>query len=399
MNVDLRRNHLPQTILAILPLLLFFPIAIVYAGVFLFMASLVIAGEYRAKWMTAKQNPLFWPVLVLLAISWFAAVVLDRPEQGFWSSFGHYQTYLFLLLFISVGGGAWQDKARHWFFAGAIYAASLYYLSLLKLLPAVQPFTNYVVYNGNKSILLGILLAIAASWMLAELMAVRERRAFWWRACALVYVSMALLFLAKTRTGVLIFLLLCVLASIRYWRWTWRSMCWLLGTVVVIGIASGAAGELRTRALGTFSDVMAFSQGHKISEQGNRLEIYTVTSGIIAEKPLTGHGIGSWEAHYIERARARGMHFFSTPHNEYLLYATEMGLLGMAALLWVWLAQLAAGWKMGGEHGMRLMMVGIAMMVGGMFNAILRDAVFGMAFMVLLAIPLAGSKRWPRRPG
>ncbi len=42
---------------------------------------------------------------------------------------------------------------------------------------------------------------------------------------------------------------------------------------------------------------------------------------------------------------------------------------------------------------MLLGMLGVAVIVGGMFNAILRDLVFGMPFMILLAIPLAGVAR------
>jgi len=87
----------------------------------------------------------------------------------------------------------------------------------------------------------------------------------------------------------------------------------------------------------------------------------------------------------------------TTPHNDYLLYTTELGLAGLLALLWIWLSQLRIARHMSQsnhlvqqEYAMLLAMLGVTMMVGGMFNAILRDAVFGMAFMILLAIPLAG---------
>lgn len=82
-----------------------------------------------------------------------------------------------------------------------------------------------------------------------------------------------------------------------------------------------------------------------------------------------------------------------TPHNDYLFYAAEIGLIGLAALLWIWLIQLTVAWKIGGAPGMWLGMLGVAILGGGMFNAILRDAVFGMPFMILLAIPLAGVTR------
>jgi O-antigen ligase len=38
-------------------------------------------------------------------------------------------------------------------------------------------------------------------------------------------------------------------------------------------------------------------------------------------------------------------------------------------------------------------MLGATMMLTGLFNAALRDALFGMAFMILLAIPLAGVQK------
>lgn len=83
----------------------------------------------------------------------------------------------------------------------------------------------------------------------------------------------------------------------------------------------------------------------------------------------------------------------TTPHNDYLLYAAELGLLGLAALCWLWISQLVVAFRIGGRRGMQLAMLTAALLIGGMFNAILRDSVFGMAFMVLLAIPLAGVSR------
>jgi O-antigen ligase len=139
--------------------------------------------------------------------------------------------------------------------------------------------------------------------------------------------------------------------------------------------------------------VNAFSKGQRISDEGIRLEMYSVTSRMIADKPWTGHGIATWPSQYLKYADGLPSAGTRTPHNDYLFYAAELGLIGLAALLWIWLTQLTIAWKVGGAHGMRLGMLGVAIMVGGMFNAVLRDAVFGMPFMILLAIPLAGVTR------
>ncbi len=396
MNTAFRRDTLPQTILSVLPLTLFFPVGIIYTGVLLFLLSLLFSGDYRTKWLTAKSNPLFWPVLVMFIVTCLSALIVGRPQSGFWNGFAHYQIYIFLLFFVSVGAGDWQRRAVTVFLIGAIYAATLFYLSLFKLLPAITPFTNYVIYGGNKSILLGIMLAIAAAWMLYEMTVLQDRRWLWVRIIAFLYITIALFLLTRTRTASLIFVLLCSFIVLKHFTFSWRSGLWLLGFLLLLGVVWQSASDLRTRAMGTIKDISNFSQGKKVSGEGNRLEILSITTEIIAERPLLGHGIATWAPLYEVRAQGLSSAGMVTPHNDYLLYAAEIGLIGLAVLLWTWGVQLAVAWKIGGEHGMLLGMLGVAVMVGGMFNAILRDLVFGMPFMILLAIPLAGVVRKPR---
>jgi O-antigen ligase len=393
MNSAFRRNLLPQTVLSFLPLTLFFPVGIIYTGILLFLFSLLYSGDYRTKWLTVKANPLFWPIIGLSAITCCAAILLERPQDSFWSGFAHYQIYIVLLFFISVGSGDWQKRAVTVFFVGAFYAATLYYFNLLQILPKMGIFANFLVYRGNKSILLGILLAIAAGWMLYEMASLADRRWLWLMVPAFLYVVIALLFLAKSRTASLIFVLLCLLFFLKYLTMSWRSVLWILGLVLMFAVAWLSASDLRLRVIGTVDDINAFSQGQQISDDGIRLEMYSVTSKIIAEKPWTGHGIATFSSQYKKYSKGLPSEGTRTPHNDYLFYAAEIGLIGLAALLWIWLTQLTVAWKIGGAPGMWLGMLGVAIMVGGMFNAALRDAVFGMPFMILLAIPLAGVTR------
>ena len=393
MNSVFRRNLSPQTVLSFLPLTLFFPVGIIYTGILLFLFSLLYSGDYRTKWLTVKANPLFWPIIGLSAITCCAAILLERPQDSFWSGFAHYQIYIVLLFFISVGSGDWQKRAVTVFFVGAFYAATLYYFNLLQILPKMGIFANFLVYRGNKSILLGILLAIAAGWMLYEMASLADRRWLWLMVPAFLYVVIALLFLAKSRTASLIFVLLCLLFILKYLTMSWRSVLWILGLVLMFAVAWLSASDLRLRVIGTVDDINAFSQGQQISDDGIRLEMYSVTSKIIAEKPWTGHGIATFSSQYKKYSKGLPSEGTRTPHNDYLFYAAEIGLIGLAALLWIWLTQLTVAWKIGGAPGMWLGMLGVAIMVGGMFNAALRDAVFGMPFMILLAIPLAGVTR------
>lgn len=392
MNAAFRRDLLPQKILSVLPLTLFFPVGIIYLGVLIFLLSWIFSGEYRHKWQTTKANPLFWPIIGMSIVTCVSALISDHLASGFWNGFAHYQIYIFLLFFISVGAGEWQRRAVNFFYIGALYGATLYYLNLLGVLPASFPFNSYAVYAGNKSILLGILLAIAAAWMLYDMTDLPNRRELWIRIIAFAYVTIALLLLTQTRTASLIFVLLYMLILFRQLVHAPRKIFLLLAALIFMGGVWQFSAGLNSRAANTLKDISTFTQGGKVSNEGNRLEILSITSQIIAEKPWLGHGITTWMPTYAERAQGLSSAGMSTPHNDYLLYAAELGILGLAALLWIWIMQLIVAWKIGGQHGMFLGMLGVAMMVGGMFNAILRDLVFGMPFMILLAIPLAGAK-------
>jgi len=94
------RARLPQYILSVLPLTLFFQVGVMYAGVLLFILSLVVAGEYASKWNNLRCHPLLLPVLSLSLVSMIVAIFQEKPEGEFWSGFWHYQTYLFLLPFL-----------------------------------------------------------------------------------------------------------------------------------------------------------------------------------------------------------------------------------------------------------------------------------------------------------
>lgn len=250
------------------------------------MLALLVSGDYAAKWTEARNSPLFWPTMGMLATSCVTAVWMDRSADKFWSGFAHYQIYVFLLLFTSVGPGEWQRWARKVFIAGALMAASVFYLNRLELLPHISLFASYITYGGNKSILLGILLAIAAGFTFQDVLEERDHRRFGWYVVAFVYLAAALLFFARTRTGVLIFVVLCSMALVKYIALSWRkALALFLGCVLILATAWQFSPDLRLRTMGTINDVKAFARGEATSGSGIRLEMFALTSEMVVENP------------------------------------------------------------------------------------------------------------------
>ena len=379
-----------QKILAILPLLLFMPQGWTNGAMLIYLLVLLASGSWRAKLDNVAAHPMLRPVLVMLGVSVLAGLALERPAD-FWSGFVHYQVYVFLLLFMAAGAGPWQEQAVRNFFLGATLAAITLCLGRAGLLPQWGVFASYIAYSGNKSILLGILLAVAASWMLHDIVNLRQRH--WLRVLQMLFVATVLLVLARTRTGAMIFLVCGMGILLANWRLSWRSL--LIGAVSMVAMLAAlqAVPAVSARLAGTMADARSFASGGQVSADGVRLGMYRATLDLIADKPLTGHGIGTWIEHYRDRIKGTEIPMHSTPHNDYLLYLSEMGMIGLAALLGIWAVQMSLVRQLAQPMSGRLVVLCAAMAIGTMFNALLRDFVFALPFMLLLSIPLAGLRR------
>lgn len=392
MHSILFRQRLPQTLFSILPALLFFPIGIIYTGLVLFLLAWLASGNVAAMCRNLRSSPVLVPSLVLLAIVFLSAVFLSADNSQRWSALVHYQIYIFLLLFISIGGGQWQIRAKKVFFMGAVYGASMFYLTHLDVMPDWVIFRNYAIYSGNKSISLGIFLAIAAAWMLNEALYQTSRRLKAIHLMCYFFVAPAILFLAMTRTGIVLLLVLSVIVVIRHIQLNLKGLAMALFTIACIAAAWQLSSVVQSRSQATADAVRAFSKGEMGTGQGNRLQFIKITGQMILEKPILGFGVGGWLQQYPIRAQGLETAEMRTPHNDYLLYAADLGMVGLLALLAFHLALLRTAWKFGGKRGMALLLPAVALIVGSLFNAMLRDWKFGIPMMILLAISLADNK-------
>lgn len=412
------RRNLPQRILPCLPLTLFFPVGLMYGALLIYAAALLASGNFKEKWMTVRTSALLIPILSLSLVTVLASLMHPHPAGEFSSAFLHYQTYLFLLPLLALGAGAWQQRAIHYFFGGALLASTFFYLNALGYLPEQRLFLSYTQYEGNKSILLGLLLAVAAAWMMHEWRLRKDAQI--WRALAFAYVLVALVLMSKSRTAICLFLLLCGLFACRQFSFRFWQITGVAGVILALlaGLyqlaqqpapATCFAKEMRetyqlngaqvllNRAICTTHQVRDFGQKKTVSEDGMRLEIFQNTWEMSMNSPWLGHGIGNWLSAYRLKAQGQISAKMTTPHNDYLLYFFELGVFGLLALLGIWLSQLRLAKRMMvgeyRERAMLLSMLTVTMMFAGLFNAILRDGVFGLAMMILLAIPLAGVRR------
>lgn len=386
------RKQLPEIFFVILPITLFFPIGIMYTVIVLYFIAWFAAGDLRDKWVEIRRHPVYTANLILLAIVLLSATLLSSGNDYRWHGIIHYLIFVFLLLF-SVGC---QDtvyrRAKLSLFLGTLYAGAVYCFAKLGWLPDWTIFSYYHQYAGNKSISLGIFLAIVAAWMLNEAFDADERRTMLTYLAAYAFTEWVVVQFAVTRTGTLMVYFLSALVILRRLKFNRRSLAIVaVVSLVIIGIvASNGDGNRRLKGVG--SAITALQEGSAATGESNRLQFLRVTGAMIAEKPFLGFGIGGWRQEYPVRAQGLETAFMSTPHNDYLLYGSELGVIGLILLAWIFGALVRESLRATSTKGTALLLVMVALMVSSMFNAMLRDWRFGVPLMLLIAIAYRDSR-------
>src|SRR5262249_8402780 len=108
------------------------------------------------------------------------------------------------------------------------------------------------------------------------------------------------------------------------------------------GVAWASSPYLRERVSPIVGQLTNYAAGD-LTSVGLRLEFWTKSLGFVAERPIVGQGTGTIPKLFRREATAGTdpMLITDNPHNQILTGAVEIGLLGAAVLVAMWIAHLA----------------------------------------------------------
>jgi O-antigen ligase len=169
-------------------------------------------------------------------------------------------------------------------------------------------------------------------------------RAHWpqghWRWVPIGILLLTVLNVFFVMTGRSGFLVMLVFISMAVWwqlpkRWRWLvvGLPFVLAALMMV-----LSPRFQTKTSQVVKDVISYQQGSVESSQGQRLDYWHRSLLAVQEKPLIGHGVGSWRMNYH---RLDGMQADapSNPHQQYLLWLVEAGVVGCIFFLGLLFAQ------------------------------------------------------------
>jgi O-antigen ligase len=115
-----------------------------------------------------------------------------------------------------------------------------------------------------------------------------------------------------------------------------------IAVAVVLAAVALASPVMIERFQRGIDELRHAGESPELTSMGMRVVIWRNTIDIIREAPLLGHGMGSFETAYSRVAGRHGGGWRATPsddpHNQYLSFLAETGVVGLAAFLWFLLA-------------------------------------------------------------
>ena len=198
--------------------------------------------------------------------------------------------------------------------------------------------------------------------------------------------------------------LLVVLVLALFWAVPRRARpAALLVPVLLIAAAMALAPHFRERTTAVVTESVAFSNGDRSpTSSGIRLALWSRALQAIEERPLLGHGVGSWNTVYRRLEGGELSPVFArlhNPHQEYLLWGVHLGLVGIALMLafLLTLVRDASGFQADVRHATCSVVAILAVVC--LFNSTLFDALIGDYFCFLLGALLALGALSPPREG
>jgi O-antigen ligase len=358
-------------------------------------------GDWTGKLFRIWENPVARYAIVFFGLICLGGLYSSAGLEDIRAVLGKYNKLLYIPVVISIlDKSVWRTRASVSFVASMVLVLLLSYAKLLGLLPTDAFAGEYSIAKTHilHGVLMAVLLYLLLSW------ALRYPRWRWPCVIGAVLTAYNLFFMISGRTGWVVFFVLMGVLCFQQWRWR-GALIASLSVATLVGALYATSGVFKERVHQAVSEIQGFytavDRDASLGSQSNvglRLEHYLRTLTLIARHPVFGGGTGSWKKEYAELVAGREATMLSDAHNEYLMIATQLGLVGLMAYLlmlfrqWRATAALTTDW--------RVLAQGIVAMiaVAGLFNTSLLYTHEGKVYTVMAGVVFAGLPRRRAEP-
>lgn len=291
-----------------------------------------------------KENPIAVWCLVISFFYVFGSIYSSSSPSDIFAFLKKAYIYLFIPILISI---IWNSDKPIQFYLQGFIAAMVITLALSYSLGTGLINLSFLKGNADNPIVFknhithNFLMAFGA-FLFAILTVQSKGRA---RTAYFILALLALynvFFMIHGRTGyvVLFALILYFLYHLKGFKGLAAGciICFILG-ISLYSISSSAFHNRISEGLQEFKEYSP--EDRNDTSVGLRLEFYKHSWEIVKENPFFGVGTGGFKKAYADKIKGTQLVHTGNPHNEYLMVATQLGIIGLV----IWLILFVKQWN------------------------------------------------------
>lgn len=317
----------------------FMPLGTAPTNVFmaLTLATWLLAGGFKQRLSIFHANYFPWTILALYGLLLIGALYSTGDLADIKFQLAKYLKLVFLLVAMSLlQEKKWQQWALNAFAVAMLITLALSLISVLTPLSFVKgtangPGDNHFVFKDH--IAQNLMMSFFVLLMLVRSQTASARRIsiFYLVVAALAIID--ILFFVQGRTGY-ISLAFNIVIFIVFYAPAKRRWLWLAAAVMIGFICFHFSANLSGRIELAVSEFQK-QDAKELTSVGQRVEFTKKSLQLIQERPLFGSGTGSYAKEFCRVAISAewceaGRHH---PHNQFLAFGVQLGLLGILAYL------------------------------------------------------------------
>lgn len=321
-----------------------FPMFLGLANTFMALALLfwLLAGHFAERWQAVRGHPLTWPAIGMFALVVLGVFYTVAPLDQAMRHVGKYSKFLFIPLALSLlTEGVWRSRCLYAFWMAMLFTLASTYAGIWWSVPWSVSRGNlgwgvdHTVFKDH--IAQGLLMSTFVLLALAQGFKTQSKlNKCGWLVVALL-AAMSILFLSHGRSGYL-----ALLVGLGVFGWVWfahplRKFLAILLLIMAAVLSYFSSPVLQGRVNQGYAEVVSAlarpvnQSDEAITSLGIRIDMWRVSVQSIIERPILGSGTGSYPVlaqqafHSPALLSTAGVH----PHNQFLFFGVELGLVGL----------------------------------------------------------------------
>jgi O-antigen ligase len=353
-----------------------------------FFVRLVVGKKNIFEFRLARvPRVFFWMAVattwMLISMTWSHATVLVQ-----WQYFYAHTRFLWVgVIYFQIGTKERGLKVLMWLIYGQIFVLCISWLLWLGVeVPLTRRPTEVgIAFTSTLEQPVMVVLVLVVLWNFREYWAKQWRQ--WFVRLVIILMALNMIFVMSGRTGYLVFLLII---AIEIYKMLPKRLLWIafLSPFVLSAVFYIVSPTFHKRVAAIDTNTVTYFQKETLSSEGQRLDMWKATLQGILKKPILGYGIGSMQDVY-EKENGLIKSPVTQPHQQYLFWWAEFGLVGLVIMLGFFYALIKDSCLLDSKAKSSMLSAIAVLFVMGLFNCPFFGVGMGEFFFLEIAALLA----------